>query len=102
MQALKKDEPGLLAQLKMAKFAGIQGDVVRTVFAKEAEIFFNMLKSGDRAEKIEAALSKEAGRPLRLSFELDAPPQVNENRQQNVLQGVFDAFGRENVEVVDD
>ncbi len=102
LKLLKRDEPGLFAQLRMARFAGVQDDCVRAMFPRANEINMNMLKGGDRPQKIEAALSAASGKQLTLSLELESPPVTNTVRQKSVLQNVFDVFGRENVEVVDE
>ena len=47
-------------------------------------------------------LTEAAGRPLTVRLEMEAEQKGNPAKQKSVLQSVFDAFGRENVEVVDD
>ena len=101
MRQVKKDI-GLYAQVRMGTFAGIDGEQARLVFAKGNEIFLNVLRQAGRKEKLEAMLSEAAGRPMALSLEMESPAQGGQNAGQANMQAIFDAFGRENVQVVDD
>lgn len=101
MRLIRK-EPYLYAPMMQGRFLGIEQDAVRIVFPKGGEIFLNMFKQGDRQEKVEAMLTEAAGRPLTVRLEMEAEQKGNPAKQKSVLQSVFDAFGRENVEVVDD
>ena len=57
---------------------------------------------GLRADIDALPLTEAAGRPLTVRLEMEAEQKGNPAKQKSVLQSVFDAFGRENVEVVDD
>ncbi len=101
---LIKKEAYLYAPVAQGKFAGMDGDAARLMYQKGREVFIDMLRRDGRQEKIEAMLSEAAGRPVTLRLEMEgaAPVPGEGARQQSVLDGVFEAFGRENVEVVDD
>lgn len=65
-------------------------------------MYYTVLQSTGKKQLIEEALTQAAGRPLtlRLSLQGDqpaAPPAAKENLSQ-----IYEAFGRENVMVVDD
>lgn len=101
MQKIKK-EPYLYAPLMQGRFAGMDGDAAHVLFQKGGEIYINMLKQADRQQKVEAALSEAAGRAITLNLEMEPDAPENTKKRQNTLQTVFDTFGRENVQVIDE
>lgn len=101
LPAIKK-EPALYAPLLQGRFAGMDGDAARVVFAKDKSIFPDMLKKPDKKEKLEALLTNAAGRPIRVSFEFEPDKPTETRSTRAALKEVFDAFGRENVQVIDE
>lgn len=99
---LVKKEPYLYAPMTQGRFQGIEGDVARVIFPRGGEIFLNMLGQAGRQAKIEALLSEAAGHPMTLSLAMEAEKKETTDRQKSSMQSVFDIFGRENVEVVDE
>ena len=94
--------PEVTALVSAAIFAGIQGDQAALEFPKRWKMYYTVLQSTGKKQLIEEALIQAAGRPLtlRLSLQGDqpaAPPAAKENLSQ-----IYEAFGRENVMVVDD
>ncbi len=104
MKLIRKNIPPLYAALSQGKYAGIEGDVISITFSKDGGIFKDMLKRPDRQSQLEAVFSEVVGR--RMTFQVDVETGATKNQdiriKENVLQGVFDMFGREHVEVVDE
>ncbi len=105
-QAMKliKNESHLYATLMQGKYAGIEGDTVCVAYGKDGGIFKDMLKRPDRQSRLEEVFSQVAGKPMTVRVDVDtgATKAQDVRIKQNVLQGVFDLFGREHVEVVDE
>ncbi len=100
LQEIRKDIK-LFAPLHYGRFAGIDGDVAHIEFPKGSEVYRNMLLAAGRAQRVEEALSQAAGRPVKADFVMEAEKKKASGAQQ-ALSAVFDAFGRENVQVVDE
>ncbi|MCL1965177.1 MAG: DNA polymerase III subunit gamma/tau [Firmicutes bacterium] len=99
---LIKKEPYLYAPVTKGRFAGIENGTARILYPKEGEIYLNMIRQAGRQEKIEAMLTEAAGRPMTLTLEVESESKAATPRQKSLMQSVFDTFGREHVEVVDD
>ena len=100
LQQIKK-EPYLYAPIAQGRFVRIEDGAALVVYPKGGEIYLNMLRQGDRLKKLESMLSETAGHPMTLRLEMETEQTKNTPQQKNLMQSVFDAFGRENVEVVD-
>lgn len=98
---LLRKEPSIYSQMMQGRFTGITGDTATMVFQKGGEIFLNTLRQPARLSRIEALLSEAAGKPMRLQLDMEASPAAPV-AAKNTIQRVFDAFGRENVQVVDE
>ena len=62
-----------------------------------------MLRQAGRKEKLEAMLSEAAGPAHGASaWKWNRPRRAGKTLGQANMQAIFDAFGRENVQVVDD
>lgn len=99
---LLRKETLIYSQMMQGRFAGIQGNTAYMVFQKGGEIYINILKAPARLSCIESLLTEAAGRPMKFQPEIEAEKQTSANAQKNTLQDVFEAFGRENVQVVDE
>ena len=99
---LIRKEPYLYAPVKQGRFAGLWDDIATIAYPKGSEIFLDMIRQAGRQEKIEAMLSEAAGRPITLRLEMESGAKPATPRQKTLTQSVFDLFGREHVEVVDD
>lgn len=101
-KAILRKEPQLLAPIMRGQFAGIQGDVVHLRFPREEAIYCNMFNQEARKERVEAMLSEAAGRPMKLAAQLEPEKPTVKPEAKNTREHVFEVFGRENVQVVDD
>lgn len=99
---LLRKEPSIYAQLLQGRFVGIKEDTAYVVFAKEGEIYQNTLKAPARLSKMEQLLSEAAGKPMKFQLTIENKKSALEPAQEDILAKVFDTFGRENVQVVDD
>ncbi len=102
IKILRDSSMMLYSQVRMGRFLGIDGDAARIAFKKENEIFLNVLRKEDNAQIITAALTEAAGRPMRFLPEMEGAPAQDTAKQKDTLQAVFDMFGRDKVEVVDE
>lgn len=100
-KALFRKNAKLNAFIMQGKFDGIEGDTVRLVYPQTAKIFVDILRQEERKSVIENILAEAAGRPMTLSVALETPSAVDAKNAVDLQQQVFDAFGRENVQVVD-
>lgn len=104
LQALARIQPGLHAALKQATLLGLEGDVARIVFEPAKAVFQTLVQGPERTELIQKALEQAAGRPM--GFEIAAagakPDKPKAPSSESMLDKVFDAFGREHVQVIDD
>jgi len=102
LKLVRKEAPGIYSQLLQGRFEGIQGDAAHMVFPKEGEIYLNTLKLPVRLSQLEELLSEAAGKPMKCRLELERKTPAPKRTQEDTLQKVFDVFGRENVQVVDE
>ncbi len=101
MKGIKK-EPYLYAPMTQGRFVGFDGDTARVVFPKGGEIYLNMLKQPERQQRLDALLTEAAGRGMTVLLEMEGEVKVNVAKQKSAMQTIMDAFGRENVEIVDE
>ena len=102
LKLFRKEAPGVYSQLLQGRFEGIKGNAAHITFPKEGEINLNMLKLPARLSQMEEIISVAAGRPMKFILELERKTPAPQRKQEDALQKVFDVFGRENVQVVDD
>ncbi|MBR6186659.1 MAG: DNA polymerase III subunit gamma/tau [Clostridia bacterium] len=101
LKLIRKTEPSIYGTLLRAKYGGYQDGVYRAQFAKDEEIFQNMLMMPARREKIEAALNQCGGVDARFEA-VPQKPRIDadqEKRRENALNGLIDVFGRDKVQI---
>ncbi len=101
MKTLRQDAK-LFAFLKNARFAGISGDSARLEFKAGGEIYRNVMLKGGQDKQIEAALTQAAGRPITVELAMESEIKKPAPAAEDALKNIFETFGRENVEVVDE
>ena len=102
LKLFRKEAPGIYSQLLLGRFEGFEGNVAYMTFQKEKEINLNMLKLPLRLSQMEEIMSEAAGKPMKFRLELENKQPAAQPQQDGMLRKVFDVFGRENVQVVDD
>ena len=113
LQDIRKTMPMLYALMVPGRLAHETDGLFTVVFnSKTGGLNVNMLNQQERNEQVSTALSVAAGRPCRFRAAiegtveekdqriLDAQEEAKRQAQEN-LQKVFDAFGRENVRIID-
>ncbi len=101
MKTIRQDAK-LFAFLKNARFAGLNGDTARIEFKKGGEIYRNVLIKSGQDQQIAQALSQAAGKPVTVELAMETEVKKPSAEAQDVLKNVFETFGRENVQVVDE
>ncbi len=104
MGALKRESPGVYAQLMSGQYAGCEGHAYRVTFPTSAKVYLQVLGMDACRLPIEQAL-RAAGDPeatLKLEAESDAPSKQQVAQADRAKEQIFDLFGRQNVEVIDD
>ena len=101
MKTIRQDAK-LFAFLKNARFAGLNGDTARIEFKKGGEIYRNVLIKSGQDQQIAQALSQAAGKPVTVELAMETEVKKTSAEAQDVLKNVFETFGRENVQVVDE
>lgn len=105
VKAVRKADIANYSPLSKAKFAGVEGDAVRLVFPKEGAIYIKMLERESARASVENQLSAAFGRPMRMVLSADTPAAAqkaqNAGAREN-LSNIYDVFGRDKVEVIDD
>ncbi|MCL1795811.1 MAG: DNA polymerase III subunit gamma/tau [Clostridia bacterium] len=99
---LVQQDAALYASFAQGEFGGINGDSALLLFSRDKEIFRNVLLKNERQQRVEAMLSEAAGRPLKLLLQLRNEKKEDMRLKTDVMESIFDVFGRENVQVVDD
>jgi len=104
MDALKRNRPDLFAQLNNGRYAGCEGHTYRVTFPAEAKVFLQVLGMDNCRGPIEQALrdAGDAEATLLLEQESAAPTKQDIAAAGQVQAQLFDLFGRENVEVIDE
>ena len=100
MKTIRQDAK-LFAFLKNARFAGITDGRARLEFKKGGEIYRNVLLKSGQDKLIEAALTQAAGQPVAVELAMEAEIK-KAPAAEDALKNVFETFGRENVQVVDE
>ncbi len=104
MDLLKRQQPAAFAQLRNTRFIGRDGHTYQVQFAPTLEVMMKTLDQPFWRQPIEQAL-RDAGDPqatLLLMLESTAPSRQQAQQSQQRQEQVFDLFGREFVEVVDE
>lgn len=104
MDALKRQQPGMFAQLSNGRYVGCEGHAYRVVFPPEAKVYLQVVGMDICRVPIEQAL-RTAGDPhavLRLEEESTLPAASVAEQADGTKQQIFDLFGRENVQILDD
>ncbi|MCL2811433.1 MAG: DNA polymerase III subunit gamma/tau [Clostridia bacterium] len=104
MDALKRNRPDLFAQLNNGRYAGCEGHAYRVTFPTEAKVYLQVLGMDTCRGPVEQAL-RDAGDPeatLLLEEESNLPNKRDIAAAGQMQAQIFDLFGRENVEVIDD
>ena len=103
VKAVRKADIANYSPLSKAKFAGVEGDVVTLVFPKEGAIYIKMLERENARASVEGQLSAAFGRPMRMKLSTEAAPQKTQGAgARENLSNIYDVFGRDKVEVIDD
>lgn len=101
-QSLKKDQPALYSVIAKLRFKGEEGDTLRILIPKETEVmFYKRWASAKVRAAVEEALSAQAGRTMHIQPVNENPEAVRDSADADA-QKVFDVFGRENVQLVDE
>ena len=99
LKSVKGAHMQLYTSLKLGSFAGFRADFAVVNFEEDKEIFYDMCMKDDQHAVIDEAFTQVCGRPISTQFVL--------NRQQETppvdidATPLFDAFGRENVDIMD-
>ncbi len=104
LASLRKNDPPTFMLVSAEKFLGAENDVYRVEFPLAKKDFsYVKVTQPKRIEIIEKALTNELGRPARFAAVLENEPDINsdESRQDNQQQ-LFEAFGRDNVQIDED
>ena len=80
----------------------MNGDTARIEFKKGGEIYRNVLIKSGQDQQIAQALSQAAGKPVTVELAMETEVKKPSAEAQDVLKNVFETFGRENVQVVDE
>jgi len=104
MEALKRDRPDLFAQLSNGRYAGCDGHVYRVTFPPAAKVYMQVLGMDVCRTPVEQALrdAGDAAATLALEEESAAPTKQETAAADRMQAQIFDLFGRENVEVLDE
>ncbi|MCL2544475.1 MAG: DNA polymerase III subunit gamma/tau [Clostridia bacterium] len=104
MEALKRDRPDLFAQLRNGRYAGCDGHAYRVTFPAEAKVYLQVLGMDACRGPVEQALrgAGDAEATLVLEEESAAPTKRETAAADQMKAQIFDLFGRENVEILDE
>ena len=104
LKILQKTEPSIHGMFLMGLFAGSDGKEYRWKANPGFEIIASSLNSGERKPKIEEALTAASGTECTFTA-LDASQdqqKVEEASDEKYLEELYDTFGHEPVDVVDE
>ena len=104
MDNLKKSEPACYAQIRRGRFVGVQGTVYRVLFAEIDRVYAQTLATAFWKNAIERVLQEAGAKDATLACEMEdaAPSRSETDAAAHRQQQVFAAFGRQNVQLVDD
>ena len=104
MEALKRNHPGLFAQLSNGRYAGCEGHAYRVTFPPEAKVYLQVLGMDNFRGPVEQALRDAGDNQATLLLEEESNPPTKQDiaAAGQVQAQIFDLFGRENVEILDD
>ena len=104
MEALKRNRPDLFAQLSNGRYAGCEGHAYRVTFSPEAKVYLQVLGMDACRAPVEQALrdAGDAEATLLLEEESAVPAKRDTAAAEQRKAQMFDLFGRENVEIVDE
>ena len=96
--------PEVSALVGAAVFAGIREGQALLEFPKRWQMYYAVLQNAGTGKRqlIEEALSQAAGRPISLRLALQENRSASRSAAKENLTQIYEAFGRENVVVVDD
>jgi DNA polymerase-3 subunit gamma/tau len=105
MRRLRASAPSVHATLMQGRFAGLEDGAYQVFFQQgTGAIFARMFESGDKKAAVEEVLSAASGGAkavLRVQIEGAVAQSTPRAQADKTLGQIFDAFGRENVEVTD-
>ena len=100
LDSMKKNQPSIYSMISAGRYGGFADDCFRLNFPPEQAFFSGFLMEDERRKLIEASLSKQAGRPVRL----EAGSEKNEAQEKDARQAaqadvkaLSDMFGRQNL-----
>ncbi len=99
--SLSEKNPSLRAFLSRMKFAGMDADVLFTVFDKNSRIQMQLLEK--KTSLLEQAFSEKFGRTIAVNMKLenDAAQKAAKAVSSETMTRTFEIFGRDKVEVID-
>ena len=85
-----------------ATYLGLEGEVATLEIPKKWKMYYTVLESTGKKQLVEQALSQAAGSPIHLRVVLQGSQVSKPAAPKSNLTQVYEAFGRENVVVVDE
>ncbi len=104
MTTLKRTRPDVYAQLGEGRYTGCEGHLYRVSFPPAAKVYLQVLSMDFCRKHIEQALhdAGDAQAELKLEEESAAPTKQAVVAADRVQAQLFDLFGRQNVEILDE
>lgn len=100
MDMVKKNAMDIFAIARRGEFREVRGDDVIAEFAPAASAFADIMNQSKNADRMSQFLSECFGRDMHYKAVLQSVEQAR--RPASDLGPIYDAFGRENVQVIDD
>ena len=104
LKQLQKTEPGIHGMFLMGKYVGFRNGTYLWQTNPGLEFVTNSLNSPDRKKKVEEALTAAAGAPCAFAAvdESTARQKTEDASDEAYLEELYDTFGREPVDVVEE
>ncbi len=99
LKSLKGPHMQLLSALRMGSFGGFRADFAVINFEEDKEVFYNMCMQDDQHAFADEAFTAVCGRPISTQFVLNRKTEAP--AVEIDAAPLFDAFGRENVDILD-
>ncbi len=106
LKLIRKEAIAQYSPLSKAHFVGLQGDQLLLSFPAQGEIYIRMLEREATRVCVEKYFSEAFGKTIQIKMEVEGSkantsPQ-DEKQNKELVNQVFDVFGRDKVEVIDD
>ena len=102
MKMLQKNQAGIFGQLREGRFSDKKGKMYQVEFNKTNVFMANYLNNEGRKEIISGYLKEITGETVGFEAVLQQEKEEEKESQQDLLQTLFQDFGRGNVQVDDD